>query len=225
MSTSPNAVLFDIDGTLVDSNYLHVQAWEKAVDGVGRSVDSWRIHAAIGKDSSLLMEAILPGADDETAEKASDLHSLYYKELAERLEPLSGARDLIRAVAERGMRVVLATSAPEDELKMLRDILDVEEQLFAVTSSEDVETAKPRPDIVQVALERAGVDADHAVFVGDTVWDVEAAAKAGVSTIGVRSGGIGSAELREAGAVEVYDDAADILAHLDSSPIAALPAD
>lgn len=222
MSDSPSAVLFDIDGTLVDSNYLHVQAWEKAVDGVGQSVDSWRIHAAIGKDSSLLMEAILPDADEETAEKASDLHSLYYKELAQRLEPLSGARDLIRAVAERGVRVVLATSAPEDELKLLREILDVEDQLFAVTSSEDVETAKPRPDIVQVALERAGVDAERAVFVGDTVWDVEAAAKAGVATIGVRSGGIGAAELRDAGAVEVYDDAADILANLGSSAIAGL---
>lgn len=225
MSDSPSAVLFDIDGTLVDSNYLHVQAWEKAVDGVGRSVDSWRIHAAIGKDSSLLMEAILPGADEETAEKASDLHSLHYKELAQRLEPLSGARDLIRAVAERGVRVVLATSAPEDELKLLREILDVEDQLFAVTSSEDVETAKPRPDIVQVALERAGVDAERAVFVGDTVWDVEAAAKAGVATIGVRSGGIGAAELRDAGAVEVYDDAADILANLGSSAIAGLAAE
>ncbi|RFA08872.1 HAD family hydrolase [Subtercola boreus] len=221
-SGDPAAVLFDIDGTLIDSNYLHVFAWSLALNDVGHRVDDWRIHASIGMDSSKLKDELLGADAERLGEAATDAHSARYADLTGELRPFAGARDLLAACAARGLRVVLATSAPEDELKKLREALDAEDSLHAVTSADDVETAKPEPDVVRVALERAGVDASRAVMVGDTVWDVEAAARAGVSCIGVLSGGIGAAALREAGAVAVYDDVAALLAGFDESPLAAL---
>ncbi|PPF76828.1 HAD family hydrolase [Subtercola sp. Z020] len=221
-SGEPTAILFDIDGTLVDSNYLHVFAWSMALNDVGHRVDDWRIHAAIGMDSSKLKERLLGDDADELGERASDAHSARYEELSGELRPFAGARDLLAACAERGVRVVLATSAPADELEKLRDALDAEDSLYAVTSSEDVETAKPEPDVVKVALSKGGIDASHAIMVGDTVWDIQAASRAGVRCIGVLSGGIGALELREAGAVAVYDDVAALLADLDDSPVASL---
>ncbi|MSX08982.1 MAG: HAD-IA family hydrolase, partial [Actinobacteria bacterium] len=116
---------------------------------------------------------------------------------------------------------VLATSAPESELSTLRDLLEVEDSVAVVTSGEDAEVAKPEPDIIGVALERAGVDAEHAIMVGDSVWDIESAGRAGVRAIGVLSGGISRAELLDAGAVAVFDDPADLLEHLAESPILA----
>ncbi|MEF2976566.1 HAD family hydrolase [Subtercola sp. YIM 133946] len=219
---APTAVLFDIDGTLVDSNYLHVHAWSLALADLGHPVDDWRIHAGIGMDSSKLLDALLGNEKDRLGEKASDGHSERYSSLADELRPFQDARALLQAVAARGVRVVLATSAPEDELKKLRAALDSEDALYAVTSADDVETAKPEPDVVTVALQKAGVEPGSAIMVGDTVWDIEAASKAGVRCIAVKSGGIGAAELRDAGAIEVYDDVAALLAALDSSAIATL---
>lgn len=215
------AVLFDIDGTLVDSNYLHVDAWDRAFADAGRPVDAWRLHRSIGKDSDELLAGLLDGQEevDRYGERASELHSEYYLASTSRLRVIAGARELLSALAERGIAVVLATSAPENELEILRELLDVDDAIFAATSAGDVTTAKPEPDIVEVALERAGVPASRAVMVGDAVWDIEAAARAGVECIGVRSGGFGEQELRDAGAVAVYDDVADLLAQLDDSPI------
>ena len=216
------AVLFDIDGTLVDSNYLHVYAWLRAFDEEGISVDSWRIHRGIGMDGTSLVRSLTEHAGQEVLNRLKDGHDRFYQENSSLLTPLPGARDLLRWVAARGLQVVLATSAPEDELAVLRGVLDCEEVIAAVTSSEDVDTAKPKPDIVAVALERAGVTADDAVFVGDAVWDCEAARRAGVPSIGVLSGGVSRAELLEAGASAVFDDAGDLLTNLDSTPIAGL---
>ena len=126
------------------------------------------------------------------------------------------------AVAALGLQVVLATSAPDDELQLLRSVLGIEGDLALVTSAGDVEQAKPAPDIVQVALERAGVEPSAAIMVGDSVWDVRGAANAGVPCIGLLSGGTGRLELLEAGAIAVYEDAGDLLAHLDDSAIASL---
>jgi phosphoglycolate phosphatase-like HAD superfamily hydrolase len=129
----------------------------------------------------------------------------------------------LRRIADLGLQVVLATSAPEDELAVLRELLKSEDVVSAVTSSEDVGTAKPEPDIVQVALERAGVAPEQAVFVGDAVWDVIAAERAGVPAIGLLSGGFGRGELEDAGATEVFDNAADLRDHLEQAgPIAEL---
>lgn len=217
-----SAVLFDVDGTLVDSNYLHVEAWGRAFAEVGRPVDGWRIHRAIGLDSGKLLESLL-GADASTlGERAKRLHSEYYRMLQPRLRPFTCARELLAELADRGITVVLATSAPEDELAALRETLEVEGSIVGATSADDVETAKPEPEVVRRALEKAGSEADSTYFVGDTVWDVIASARAGVACIGVLSGGVSEAELRDAGAVAVYEDVADLLGHLDDSPIAGL---
>jgi HAD superfamily hydrolase (TIGR01509 family) len=216
------AVLFDVDGTLVDSNYLHVHAWYRAFTDVGPSVEAWRIHRSIGMDGSTLVSSLAESADDDTRARAKDLHSRYYKETASLLRPLPGARELLERVEALGLQVVLATSAPEDELSILRDVLASDDLVSAVTSSKDVDTAKPQPDIIQVALDRAGVNAAHAVFVGDAVWDVEACERAGVPTIGVLSGGISRDELENAGAKAIFENAQDLCAHIDESPIAAL---
>lgn len=217
------AVLFDIDGTLIDSNYLHVHAWTRAFREVGADVDSWRIHRSIGMDGTLLVSTLLSDADDSTRNRAKDLHLRYYLSSGALMRPVSGARELLGRVAAAGLTVVLATSAPDDELSLLREVLGASEVVSAQTSSEDVGTAKPRPDIVRIALDRAGVGAGSAAFVGDTVWDAEAARRAGVDFIGFRSGGISAAELQDAGAVAVYDGPADLLARFDRSPLAGLP--
>ena len=217
-----SAVLFDIDGTLVDSNYLHVHAWQRAFDELRRPVEAWRIHRSIGMDGSTLVGTLAPDADDDVRSRLKDLHSRYYEDLAPYLTPLPGARELMEAVHQLGITVVLATSAPENELKLLRTVLDCDHLVSAVTSSEDVDTAKPEPDIVNVALQRANVVAAHAVFVGDTVWDVEACVRAGVDSIGVLSGGVSRGELEKAGAQRVFENAVDLCQHLDDTPIAAL---
>ncbi len=217
--TPLRTVLFDIDGTLVDSNYLHVDAWERGLAEAGIPAPAWRIHRSIGMDSSKLLEAIAGEAPGDATARAKELHSEYYKQAADRLRPFDGARDLVREIEERGVRVVLATSAPEDELEILRSVLDLEDALTVVTSARDVDTAKPEPDIFEVALAKAEVGPDEALLVGDTVWDVLAANSAGLGTIGVLSGGVSDGELRDAGAIEVYEDVADLLRRLDESAI------
>ncbi|MET3637345.1 HAD family hydrolase [Curtobacterium oceanosedimentum] len=218
------AVLFDIDGTLADSNYAHVDAWWRAFRAAGESVDAWRIHRAIGMDSGRLLEELLPEASDEVRDQAKQFHTAYYSEHMPQLRLLPGARELLEAVAEAGHAVVLATSAPESELSVLRELLDASAWVTAETSSEDVEQAKPAPAIIQVALDKVGVAADRAVMVGDAMWDVESSGKVGLPCVGVMTGGIGGDELRGAGAAAVYDDAAAVLAafRAGEGPIAAL---
>lgn len=222
MAPSRPAVLFDIDGTLVDSNYLHVHAWQRAFTEVGMPVETWRIHRSIGMDGSVLVDELSAHAAEEMQQRLKDLHTRYYEASSALLTTLPGARPLLRRVAESDMQVVLATSAPDNELALLRSTLDCDDLVSAITSSADVEEAKPRPDIVEVALDKAGVTATEAVVVGDTVWDVEAAKRAGVACIGVLSGGVSRGELEHAGAAAVFENAEDLLAHLEDSPIATL---
>ncbi|PZE79404.1 HAD family hydrolase [Curtobacterium sp. MCBD17_032] len=223
MSDAPTtAVLFDIDGTLADSNYAHIDAWWRAFRAAGESVDAWRIHRAIGMDSSKLLEELLPDASDEVRDTAKQFHTAFYWEHMPQLRLLPGARDLLEAVAARGHAVVLATSAPQNELDRLLELLDAGQWVTAVTSGEDVEQAKPDPGIIEVALREVGVEADSAVMVGDAMWDVESSGRVGVTCIGVMTGGIGGDELRDAGAAAVYDDAAALLADIDDSPIGSL---
>ena len=216
------AVLFDVDGTLVDSNYLHVYAWQRAFDSEGIQVAAWRIHRSIGMDGSKLVRTLSGDAPADVRDRLSDAHSRYYREIAPLLAPLPGARALLRRVADLGLQVVLASSAPEDELDTLRKVLACNDVISVTTSSHDVDTAKPEPGILQVALDRAGVTADEAVFVGDAVWDAEAAAQAGLACIGMLSGGISAAELEAAGASAIFGEPQDLLEHLDSTRIAAL---
>lgn len=220
--SSGAAVLFDIDGTLVDSNYLHAYAWQRAFAEVDLPVESWRVHRLIGMDGSTLVQTLSGDAGEDTQSRAKDLHSQYYKQTAPLLRRLPGARELLGAINELGLKVVLATSAPEDELAILREVLDCDDLVSAVTSSADVDTAKPQPDIVEIALDRAGVDAANAVFVGDAVWDVEACQRAGVRTIAVLSGGVSQCELENAGAERVFENAMELYERLADTSIAVL---
>jgi HAD superfamily hydrolase (TIGR01509 family) len=212
-------VLFDVDGTLVDSNYLHVHAWQRAFAEQRIEVESWRIHRAIGMDGSALVRLLSDDAPDDVRQRLKDLHSRYYLQTTALLSPLPGARQLLERVAALDLPVVLATSAPEDELAILRKALDCDDLITAVTSSADVDVAKPDPDIIGVALDRVGASAQRSIFVGDAVWDVQACVRAGLPSVGVLSGGISRAELETAGAVGVFDNAEDLLAHLDQTPI------
>lgn len=216
------AALFDVDGTLVDSNYLHVDAWQRAFAEVGHHIDAWRIHRAIGLDSQLLLDTLLGDASGEVGDRAKELHKQYYLDLQPSMRPLPGARELIRELHRRGVQVVLATSAPEDELSVLRAVLDVDSCIAHTTSSGDVGQAKPDPEVVKTALERSSTSPDTAVMVGDAVWDAEAATEAGVPFIGLLSGGISRGELLDAGAKEVYDDARALADGLETSALASL---
>ncbi|MEB3982751.1 HAD family hydrolase [Mycobacterium sp. 663a-19] len=224
----PPAVLFDVDGTLVDSNYLHVYAWQRAFDSEGIAVAAWQIHRCIGMDGSRLVRSLSDTptgeAPPDVQDRISEAHSRFYRETAPLLAPLPGAQALLRRVAGLGLQVVLASSAPDDELEMLRKALGCDDVIAETTSSRDVDTAKPEPGIVQVALDRAGVNPDRAVFVGDAVWDAHAAAGAGLACIGMRSGGIADAELQAAGAAPIFADPQDLLDHLESTRIAELAA-
>lgn len=215
MNDDTTAVLFDVDGTLVDTNYLHAVTWWQAFRQAGyEDVQMARIHRAIGMGSDQLLDELLPGdRDRESDQELLAAHDALYATYWSRLRPFRGAADLLRACKARGMRVILASSAGERELAVMREAIDAGDAIDAATSSGDVEASKPAPDLVQVALDKAGVPAAEAVFVGDTVWDVAACKKAGVRCIALLSGGISRGELEDAGAVEIYDDPADLLAH------------
>ncbi len=218
MSDSVSTVLFDVDGTLIDSNYLHAVTWWQAFAQAGHDVPMARIHRAIGMGSDQLLDALLPGGRDK-AEDAGlvTAHEALYGTYWSRLRPLPGAAGLLRACHERGLRVVLASSAGPRQLDVLRAALGAGDAVDEATSSADVDASKPAPDLVQVALGKAGVSAGEAVFVGDTVWDVQACRRAGVACIGVLSGGISEGELRQAGAVRVFQGPAELLAAFPGS--------
>jgi HAD superfamily hydrolase (TIGR01509 family) len=213
MADPTRGVLFDIDGTLVDTSYLHTVAWWQAFRDAGYEVPMREIHRAIGMGSDKLVPHLV-GHDDPDLSTA---HSHHYAPFLERLSTFDGATELLRACSERGLTVVLATSAKEWQLDRLRRAIGADEALDLVTSAADVEESKPSPDIVQTALERAGVSASQAVMVGDTKWDVEAAGRCGVPCVGMLTGGWSEQELRDAGAVEVYSGPRELLDNLDAS--------
>ena len=220
MSESPRAVLFDVDGTLVDTNYLHVVTWWQAFAQGGHYVPMTDIHRAIGMGSDQLLDRLLPDERDKDADDTlRTSHDALYATYWSRLRPLPGAVDLLRACKARGLTVVLASSAGQAESGVLRAALDAEDAIDDATFSGDVERSKPAPDLVGVALEKAAVPAEQAVFVGDTVWDARASRKAGVPCIGLLSGGICREELANAGAAEIYAGPGDLLARLPDSLI------
>ena len=212
------AALLDVDGTLVDSNYQHALAWYRAFRRHGIVLPVWRVHRAIGMGGDQLVPALAgEKVDMEEGDEIRETRDPIYKELLSEVEPLHGAHDLIVDLKERGMRVVLASSSPKDELEHYLELLDAEDLADAWTTKDDVEATKPAPDLVRAALEKAGVDADRAVMVGDTRWDVEAAAKAGVETLCVMNGGWSKQELREAGAAAVFESVDELRRRLDET--------
>ncbi|HEU4348984.1 MAG TPA: HAD family hydrolase [Actinoplanes sp.] len=218
-------VLFDVDGTLVDTTYLHTEAWWEGLRQHGREVPMAEIHRAIGMGSDKLLDHLLGTDRDHSGDgEIRSAHDTLYATWWERLRPLPGATELLHAVAARGLAVVLATSAREVELTMLRRLVRSDDVIAAATSSADAAQSKPAPDILQAALDQSDVDPHRAVFVGDSVWDVQAAAKLDIPCIGLTCGGTSGAELAAAGAVAIYDDPADLLANLDESAIAGIAA-
>jgi phosphoglycolate phosphatase-like HAD superfamily hydrolase len=216
--SEPSGVLFDVDGTLVDTNYLHVIAWSRALRANGHEVPMARLHRTVGQGSDQFVGTVLGHADDAV----SAAHSDFYGPNLHDLVAFSGAADLLRTTKKAGLRVVLSTSASDEEVEHLRQAIDADDAIDELTCKDDVDSSKPDPDLVQVGLDKAGLTAARAVFVGDTVWDVEAAKRAGVPCVGVLSGGISAAELRDAGAVAIYDDVAQLLREFDDSPLAGL---
>jgi HAD superfamily hydrolase (TIGR01509 family) len=216
MTTAGRAVVFDIDGTLVDTNYLHVMAWRRVfLDHGEAEITSARIHRLVGMGTDELLETLFGRHRPELKPE----RARHFEALKPEIRALPGAADLLRALHNRGVRVVLATSAEKSDLEGLLAAIDADDAIDAVTSAEEVEGAKPAPDLFCVALEEAGTAAEATVVVGDTVWDVEAATRAGLPCIAVLSGGISRPELEEAGAVAVYDDVAALLDGLDDSPL------
>ncbi|MFC7273025.1 HAD family hydrolase [Paractinoplanes rhizophilus] len=218
-----SGVLLDVDGTLVDTTYLHAVAWWEALRQRGVDVPMATIHRGIGMGSDKLLDHLLgESRDRDKDDESTTAHDVLYGAWWERLRPLPGAADLLRAIADRGLAVVLASSAKEPELEQLRRVIGADEVITAATSSSDAEQSKPAPDILQAALDQSDVDPHAAVFVGDSVWDVQAAGRLDIPCIGLTCGGTSADELTEAGAVAVYDDPAALLAALDDSAIAAL---
>jgi len=211
-------VLFDVDGTLVDTNYLHVLAWWQAFRSQGHLVSMTDLHRTVGQGSDQFVASILGHDDDQVA----DAHSDFYGPWKHQLAAFPGAADLLRTTKKTGLSVVLATSASEAEAEHLTAAIGADDAIDVVTTKGDADASKPDPDIVHTALNKANLRADHALFVGDTVWDIEAAKRAGVRCVCVLSGGISAADLRDAGAIAVYRDVAHLLHDFDSSPLAQL---
>ncbi|MDG9675473.1 HAD family hydrolase [Micromonospora sp. DH14] len=216
-------VLFDVDGTLVDTTYLHTVSWWEALRQTDQPVPMAVVHRAIGMGSDKLLDHLLgPERDRDADQKLRDAHDTLYAEYWERLTPLPRAADLLRACAERGLRVVLATSAAEHEVAALRRALNADDVVDTVTSSADARESKPAPDILEAALAQSGLTAERVVFVGDSVWDVAAAGKLNIPCVGLTCGGTSRGELAGAGAVAVYDDPAALLSELADSPLTRL---
>ena len=212
--------ILDIDGTLVDTNYQHALAWYRAFRKHGLVLPIWRIHRHIGMGG----DQLLPALSDEDFEREhgddvrEDEKGLYMEMIGE-VEPMHNARKLIEEIKRRGHTAVLASSAKDDEVEHYLDLLDARSLADGWTSSADVESTKPEPDLVHAALEKAGADAGDAVMIGDTPFDVEAAKRAGVPTIAVLTGGFSEDELREAGAVEVFESVAELCRRLGETAL------
>lgn len=211
------AAVLDVDGTLVDTNYHHALCWYRAFRKHDLTIPVWRLHRHTGMGGDKFVSAV---AGDEVEERLGDeLRDEWerlFDELIEEPAALEGARELIVAMKERGLAVVLASSAIQKHLDHFLDLLDARDLADSWTTKDDVEQSKPEPDLVRAALDKAGTD--DAVMLGDTPWDVEAARKAGIDTVCVMTGGFSEQELRDAGAVAVFESLVDLRERLGETP-------
>src|SRR5437763_13463225 len=212
--------ILDIDGTLVDTNYQHAIAWYRAFRRHGIVLPVWRIHRHIGMGGDQLVAAL---TDDETESEQGDAirdtESDLYRELIGEVEAMVSSHELIEELKRRGHTVVLASSAKDWEVEHYLDLLDARSLADGWTTSADVEATKPHPDLVHAALERAGEEDRDAVMVGDTPWDVRAAANAGVPTLAVLTGGFSVDELKESGAETVFESGAELCSRLGQTAL------
>lgn len=219
------AILFDIDGTLVDSNDMHVLAWEEAFAGIGAAFDRETLHDQIGKGTDMLVPALLPHLDAAAREDLGDAHSAIFKaKFLDEAKPFPGAHDLLAHANGRGQSILLASSASSGELDHYIGLLEARELVEASTSGDDVAHTKPAPDIFATAMARIpGIGVHEAIVVGDSPYDMMAAEKCGIAAVAVRSGKFSDDALRRAGAMAIYDDAAALLADYEDSPLGAGP--
>ena len=213
------AALLDVDGTLVDSNYFHAIAWFRAFRKHDYTFTFNEIHRLIGMGADQMLERLVP---DGNADDIEDAWSKEFADLRDEIPATPGAGDLVRTLKERGLITVYATSGQPDDVEALRKVIGADQYVDHAVNSSEVEASKPAPDIFERALERAGVTANQAIVIGDTAWDVEAAAACGLRCIGLLTGGISAAELKDAGAIEVYESPAHLLEELDSSALVRL---
>jgi HAD superfamily hydrolase (TIGR01509 family) len=211
-------VLFDVDGTLVDTNYLHTLAWSRAFRDAGEWAPMNAIHRLVGMGGDQLVPQLL-GHDCPAASKA---RAARYAELVDDARVFPGAREVLRRLHEEGIAVVLASSAPADELAIMRKLLDADQWIDAVTSSDDVSDSKPAPDVFLAALGAGSVDPERALVVGDSIWDVQAGRAAGLGVVAVESGGFSQHELAEEGARQVFRDVEELGTQLRTSPVGLL---
>ncbi len=214
------AALFDLDGTLVDSNDFHIHAWHRAFAEAGFQIPVGTIRGQIGKGADNLVPTLLPDLAGDRIEALAEAEGAIFQRSLDQVRPFPHARDLLARVHEAGSKVVLASSASGEQLDHYIALLGARDLIDDATSKDDVERSKPDPDIFAAALRQAGVAPEAAIAIGDTRWDVLAAARCGIRTIGVLSGGIAESELRAAGAVAIYADAAALLDDYAASPLA-----
>jgi HAD superfamily hydrolase (TIGR01509 family) len=212
------AFLFDLDGTLIDSVYQHVVAWREALNEVGVSLAVWKLHRRIGMSGGLFFTALLrllgEAIDEDAIARLPDLHAQAYARHYSGVRPLPGASELLASLTDHGVPWAIATSGAERSAGPARELLGLPRDTPFVTR-DLVRYAKPDPDLFLTAAESIGVDIRQSIVVGDSVWDLLAARRAGALGIGLLSGGYGREELIYAGAFRVYEDPGDLLAHLD----------
>ncbi|HUO69055.1 MAG TPA: HAD family hydrolase [Gammaproteobacteria bacterium] len=212
--------ILDIDGTLVDTNYHHAIAWFRAFHEYGIVLPLWRIHRHIGMGGDQVVQALTDErTEDEHGDDIRGAETALYAELIGEVQTMAGSRELIEQLKDRGHAVVLASSAKREEVDRYLDLLDARALADGWTTAADVEATKPEPDLVRAALERAGGSAQDAMMIGDTPWDIRAARRAGVGTLAVRTGGFGVDELRDAGALGVFESVTELGAKLDRTPL------
>ena len=218
--THIHAVIFDVDGTLVDSNDAQARSWVDALKEFGYSVPYEKVRPLIGMGGDkVLPETIGVQKDSEKGKQISKRRSEIFKEkYLPNVKPFPDAQKLLDRMRKQGLKLAIATSAQPDELRPLLQIVGAADLIEDKTSARDVESSKPDPDVMQVALKRVGYPPNEVVMIGDTPYDIEAARKVGVGTIAFRCGGWSDSDL--AGAIAIYNDSADLLAHYDSSPLA-----
>jgi len=216
-------VVLDIDGTLVDTNYQHAIAWHRALRAHGYVVQLWEIHRHIGMGGDQLVTALIgEEAERSDGEAIREEEGDAYGELIGEVQAMRGATELLEELHEDGAKTILASSAKADEVEHYIDLLNARDVVEGWTTAADVERTKPHPDLVHTALEKAGSDGS-AVMIGDSTWDVKAADAAGVPTLAVLTGGFSTAELREAGAVEVCESIDQLRDDLDALKRLATP--